>query len=688
MKKIITLATLAAIAATAWAAESAMFNFAQNGAALLGLTAPSSSSSNAGDITAAKTATVDGVTFTVSPSTTNMTNRLYSDYYGNVQLRVYSGTITIAAPAGKSVTGVTFYNSKWSEPEASSGTFTGNKWAGSASPVVYTVGAQMRLDSVLVTYGEGGGTQPDTTATGVTLATLKMLRDTIADGTQFTFTGEAIVCYQWGEYLYLRCYDPSDYYGYSALVHGNVGLGYKQGDIVPAGWKGTKTTTMGMCEIIEPTGFTVATQQADSTDSAPFDMSGYLGVFIDAPQGYEGDYDYFKNVTVSSADSKGNFTITEHGVNADMQEGTFTMPCYNKFGIDLPTDTTQHYSVEGVLHIYNDKAQFQPTKFTAYDWSTRLWKVWYQGQDSTRYQLADTLYVIPTPAAIEPEVASKNLVYLTDNATMVLIDLYADWGYTWWQVWDPDFIAIDCGNDTQLYNKLSAMKAIAPRSVEGTLYSNLTNPRLVLDKAPQELAGVEMPDIAYMHYNLAAPDSLSANGNQVAWLKGFYKKDAQGAEYLVGYNQDGSLFQQVRLDRRYLGSTAVFTEGKEYNMRAVFKQLEPWEQPSGVGTPALTTAATPRQRTAQAASQAPAMMPARIARKMPTNDPHWYQNYIACPVEVEAMTGVDGVLNAKTVKRVSYYNVAGIETSQPQPGLNIVVTTYTDGTTHAAKLLK
>ena len=31
---------------------------------------------------------------------------------------------------------------------------------------------------------------------------------------------------------------------------------------------------------------------------------------------------------------------------------------------------------------------------------------------------------------------------------------------------------------------------------------------------------------------------------------------------------------------------------------------------------------------------------------------------------------------------------AGIETSQPQPGLNIVVTTYTDGTTQAAKLIK
>ncbi len=686
MKRIITLAALAAIAATAWA-QSATFDFAGNGAALFGFTAPSSSSSNAGDITADKTATVDGVTFTVSPSTTNTPNRLYSDYNGKVQLRVYSGTITIAAPAGKSVTGVTFYNSKWTEPSASSGTFTGNKWAGSASPVVYTVGAQVRLDSVVVTYGEGGGTKPDTTATGVKLNTLKQLRDTVPDGTQFTFTGEAIVCYQWGKYLYLRCYDPADHYGYSALVSGDVGLTYKQGDIVPAGWKGTKTTSQGMCEIIDPAGFTAATQQADSTDWAPFDMSGYLGVFIDAPQGYEADYDHFKNVTVSRADSKGNFTITERGVNADMQEGTFTMPCYNKFGIDLPTDTTQHYSVEGVLHIYNDKAQFLPTKFTAYDWSTRLWKVWYQGEDSTRYLLADTLYVIPTPAAIEPEAQSKNLVYVTDNATMVLIDLYADWGYTWWQAWDPDFIAIDCGSDNALYSKLSAMQAIAPRTVVGTLYNNLTNPRLVLDKAPQELAGVEVPDIAYMHYNLAAPDSLSANGNQLAWIKGYYKTDDQGNEYLVGYNQDGTLFQQVKLDRRYLGSAAAFTEGKEYNMRAVFKQLEPWEQATTTSAPALATA-SPRHRTATAASQAPAMMPARFISKMSINDPHWYQNYIACPVEVEAMTGVDGVSTAKTVKRVSYYSIDGTQSSQPQAGLNIVVTTYTDGSTHAAKLLK
>ena len=29
----------------------------------------------------------------------------------------------------------------------------------------------------------------------------------------------------------MRCYDPSDHYGYSALVHGNVGLGYKQGEV-------------------------------------------------------------------------------------------------------------------------------------------------------------------------------------------------------------------------------------------------------------------------------------------------------------------------------------------------------------------------------------------------------------------------------------------------------------------------
>jgi hypothetical protein len=66
--------------------------------------------------------------------------------------------------------------------------------------------------------------------------------------------------------------------------------------------------------------------------------------------------------------------------------------------------------------------------------------------------------------------------------------------------------------------------------------------------------------------------------------------------------------------------------------------------------------------------------------------------YIVYPLELNAASGVvtavSDVHSTKAVKRVSYYNLAGAEIAAPQAGVNIVVTTYTDGTTRATKLLK
>ena len=66
--------------------------------------------------------------------------------------------------------------------------------------------------------------------------------------------------------------------------------------------------------------------------------------------------------------------------------------------------------------------------------------------------------------------------------------------------------------------------------------------------------------------------------------------------------------------------------------------------------------------------------------------------YIVYPLELNAassvVTAVSDVHSTKAVKRVSYYNLAGAEIAAPQAGVNIVVTTYTDGTTRATKLLK
>ena len=45
-------------------------------------------------------------------------------------------------------------------------------------------------------------------------------------------------------------------------------------------------------------------------------------------------------------------------------------------------------------------------------------------------------------------------------------------------------------------------------------------------------------------------------------------------------------------------------------------------------------------------------------------------------------------INAKAVAGVKYYNLAGVESDMPFDGVNVVVTTYTDGTKAASKVIK
>lgn len=69
--------------------------------------------------------------------------------------------------------------------------------------------------------------------------------------------------------------------------------------------------------------------------------------------------------------------------------------------------------------------------------------------------------------------------------------------------------------------------------------------------------------------------------------------------------------------------------------------------------------------------------------------PGAWKNYILYPVSVNTNipTGVTDV-NAKTVAGVKYVNVAGMESNTPFDGVNIMVTTYTDGTHSAVKVIK
>lgn len=617
MKKVILLFAVAIMAfANAWAA-TATFDFAHHGAELFGFTAPSSSSSTEGDITSECTATVDGVTLKVGVSTTNTKNRVYLDYNGNVQLRVYSGAVTVAAPAGKTISSIVFHNSRWYAPSSvSSGSFVQEStWGGNAASVTFNFDGQCRLDSMVVTYDDGGTIDP----TVKELDTFLNFSDSIADGTKIRFTGMAFVVLHIGKFHFVRC--ESEYL-YSAIIYGDLDTEYKVGENIPAGWTGVKGKVDGITVITGVEGLKPASVSASNGDCEAFDFTGYLGTFKDGVSTYENDYCAFKTVAINNIDADGKFTITE--TNADST--TSTMAGINKFGIEYPATTANmKFTVQGILTKSENGVgvTFVPTAITEYENVKKLWRIWYQGVDGTEYTIADTLYVVAPTKALEPDCGRKNLIYVTDNATQVVDDTYAEWGYVETYDWAPDYIALDCGDNEDAYRAIAAMKVIAPATVRGILADNQTNPRFELMKTPSAL-DCEYPEIAYQHYQFG--DSCWANGNQVSYASGKFVT-IDGKEYFAGINADGTANQPIALDRRYIGDYA-FSEGNTYEMRVVWKQHEPWTFDS-------SSSPIAKKMSKKAARPMP--------RKMKADDPNYFNNYSVCPLEVKPQSSVGDI---------------------------------------------
>lgn len=602
--------------ANAWAA-TATFDFAHHGAELFGFTAPSSSSSTEGDITSEGTATVNGVTLKVGVSTTNTKNRVYLDYNGNVQLRVYSGAMTVAAPAGKTISSIVFHNSRWYAPSSvSSGSFVQEStWGGNAASVTFNFDGQCRLDSMVVTYDDGGTIDP----TVKELDTFLSFGDSIADGTKIRFTGMAFVVLNIGKFHFVRC--ESEYL-YSAIIYGDLDTEYKVGEYIPAGWTGVKGKVDGITVITGVEGLKPASVSASNGDCEAFDFTGYLGTFKDGVSTYENDYCAFKAVEINSIDADGKFTITE--TNADST--TSTMAGINKFGIKYPATTANmKFTVQGILTKSENGVgvTFVPTAITEYENVKKLWRIWYQGVDGTEYTIADTLYVVAPTKALEPDCGRKNLIYVTDNATQVVDDTYAEWGYVETYDWAPDYIALDCGDNEEAYRAIAAMKVIAPATVRGILADNQTNPRFELMKTPSAL-NCEYPEIAYQHYQFG--DSCWANGNQVSYASGKFVT-IDGKEYFAGINADGTANQPIALDRRYIGDYA-FSEGNTYEMRVVWKQHEPWT---------FDSSSSPIAK--KMSKKATRPMP----RKMKADDPNYFNNYSVCPLEVKPQSIVGDI---------------------------------------------
>lgn len=115
------------------------------------LTGTSSLTSHDGDITKTMTCTTNGISVAVSAKTSGSKsdNRIWSS---SPRLRMYSGTLTIQAPADKKIASIDIIHKNWDDKNnADVGTNNKGSWTGDANKVVYTIAGNTQIKSIKVT---------------------------------------------------------------------------------------------------------------------------------------------------------------------------------------------------------------------------------------------------------------------------------------------------------------------------------------------------------------------------------------------------------------------------------------------------------------------------------------------------------------------------------------------------------
>ncbi len=222
----------------------------------------------------------------------------------------------------------------------------------------------------------GGGT----TVEGITIAEFQQT----ADNTAVTIGNDVVALAQNGSRLFVK--DDTGY----MLIFGSVGETYNTGDVIPAGFKGTKTTYDGEPELKSDNniqkleGFNAAKGTVTVT---PEDVATS---FI-AHENF-GHYVVIKNVTIDNDNKK----LTDANGN--------TCAFYNNMGATIPADLTQKYDVYGIVGSY--------------------------GKTNTVYQLLTTNITLAGGGQVEvPKVADVNALFelpaeTTAEITSDLIAIY------------------------------------------------------------------------------------------------------------------------------------------------------------------------------------------------------------------------------------------------------------------------
>ena len=144
------------------------------------------------------------------------------------------------------------------------------------------------------------------------------------------------------------------------------------------------------------------------------------------------------------------------------------------------------------------------------------------------------------------------------------------------------------------------------------------------------------------------------NGTDGAFYLPVHQGSINVQEFKAAFNVDYSLNSV---------DNPTLTDGEVYSFEALVKEV----------AVATTDAKSAPRKTAYDSTVAPST------------------KFVVYPLDLDdkkVATGVNDVNSAKEVKGVSYFNMMGVESAQPFDGVNIMVTTYTDGTSSAAKVLR
>lgn len=166
----------------------------------------------------------------------------------------------------------------------------------------------------------------------------------VADGTVVKFTNPVTAVFQKGSNLYV-----TDDTGV-ALIYGSTGQTYENGDIVPAGFYGTKTTYKGLVELSTAAGAGYSTASFQAATDKTTAVTPIVATVPDVTVANANKYFFIADITLDATNKK---IVDASGNEVAIYSTLATIPADGE------------YDVYGFVSVFNENPQFLPTEYVS-----------------------------------------------------------------------------------------------------------------------------------------------------------------------------------------------------------------------------------------------------------------------------------------------------------------------------------